>query len=75
MAESHWQMMELAQLDEDSFPKAVPKILGRDLCIATLETWYLEQVAELTKQKLPALLEKMLAKLIVVRPRQRRMHR
>ena len=75
MAESHCQMMELAQFDEDRFPKAVPKILGRDSCIAILETLYLEQVAQLMKQKLPALLEKMCAKLIVVRPRQRRMHR
>ena len=75
LAESHWKLMGDVQYDEALFPKATPKILGRESCIALLETRYGEAHADLVKQKQPELLAKMKAKLIVVRPRQRRQRR
>ena len=66
--------MESVNFDEDKFPKAKPKILGRDSCIAILEARYDESFSDLKQQKQADLLKKMLTKLIVIRPRQRRRH-
>ena len=67
--------MKSVQFDVNRFPKATPKILGRESCVALLEARYGGAHADLMKQKQAELLQKMKAKLIVVRPRQRRQRR